>query len=504
MGLSLPLAAQVVIDNYPEQGARQAYELALIRGSISQAGEYSVRTVQPGPGGTPEKERPGIIQTAGGRFVALVRLFPGQNLVRISGPDGSTALPLERVAEDSPAKVRIIALTPSDGNPRYQTPYADDRQNYTERLTLAMLLLQTFTAESLNDQGRGRISFELERATDGTIPVHLVPTAESRRFWMSDQGTSGQLSASASQAISNTLPPGPYKNMVWVLFTRGPGREGSSEYYPELRGRDIPLYAHTAVGGGSNALMGGANIWTLPDNLDTLLQAFQDRGDNQAVAMGGYDGADRRQMVNIFLGASLHELGHALGLPHEGDKLSVMRRGYDTQGNQGFVRMFLVEDGGVPLDRSGLGRWDPLSMEKLAESPWLVPRWINLCAENGFYLSDGGEFATLVREPVPDTQWLALPAGPENAWMLLYNRASSQMLHIEEYRRGFVQTDRTVPSGYWSAQWQLKDGKLLNRWKPAYRFVIEEATETPRIAIQTTGTSATNWDMTDVLLPGRR
>jgi hypothetical protein len=174
--------------------------------------------------------------------------------------------------------------------------------------------------------------------------------------------------------------------------------------------------------------------------------------------MGGYDGKDRRQMITILLGASLHELGHAFGRPHEGESLSIMWRGYDHNNNLGLTRAFLVSS-------EPLARWDPISAQALIHSPWFVPQFIRIKTAEGLFLTDGGDFALLEKTESAFAQWLALPIGINQEWIQLVNAETGHMLHVQEYKNGFVQTDRAVPAGYWSAMWKWEGDRLVNRWR---------------------------------------
>ena len=61
----------------------------------------------------------------------------------------------------------MIYMTDSTGDTTFQTPYENDPQNYKGKLDTALKLMQCFTAETMNDAGLGRKTFNLELDENG-------------------------------------------------------------------------------------------------------------------------------------------------------------------------------------------------------------------------------------------------------------------------------------------------------------------------------------------------
>ena len=91
------------------------------------------------------------------------------------------------------------------------------------------------------------------------------------------------------------------------------------------------VFAHTALGGGDLGLFGGGSLFTWPSSLQDTFRVFGDETEIDATQVHE-DSAGRKTVwatASTTIGATLHEMGHAFGLPHCSDGLCIMTRGFD-------------------------------------------------------------------------------------------------------------------------------------------------------------------------------
>lgn len=123
--------------------------------------------------------------------------------------------------------------------------------------------------------------------------------------------------------------------------------------------------AHTALGGGSLALFGGASIWTWPASIDEISKRLQDARkfdtrsyfDDSAFRSSRYG---RCMVAATTLGALLHELGHCLSLPHPCGRASARGGGIMARGFDDFDRLFVQ-----PANGHSIPFWDRGSAVRL-------------------------------------------------------------------------------------------------------------------------------------------
>jgi hypothetical protein len=91
--------------------------------------------------------------------------------------------------------------------------------------------------------------------------------------------------------------------------------------------------AHTALGGGGVALFGSATLHTFAESLDELVERFEDTRDVMSLQPPLFDDSGfRRSMWANYatgLGAILHEVAHAMDLPHAVEYSDIVNRGFD-------------------------------------------------------------------------------------------------------------------------------------------------------------------------------
>jgi len=370
VGIALVGASQAFPQNTPsirvtnhESGSTVRYPVVLLKGVIENVAERSITVIN-------NSSRRNARQMEGqiykGRFKAICELVPGVNQLTLKAGATEMALVLRYQPQTNPYVVRIIYMTDSGGDTTYESPYANDPQDYAAKLDTAMKLLQTMTAERMYDLGFGHITFNLELDPDGKVRVHTfkgaLPAADYYR--LNEQGWYRHV----ANELEGPFPTDKAKNVVLAAYTR-------------MDPKTKKLLAHTALGEGGLALFGGASLFTWPSRLADVQKAFTDSRtiDANRYYTSSFRSSDGNTMwgtASATLGATLHELGHTFGLMHTlapSDIMNVDRsvaRGFDL-----FNRVFtLFEPGpdGAPREFSDehVACFPPISAIPLRLSPW--------------------------------------------------------------------------------------------------------------------------------------
>ncbi|MDA8964828.1 metallopeptidase [bacterium] len=331
-------ASAVTVTNL-KNGDTIRYELALIKGTLSD-GATELNIQREG-----DKESiPALVHE--GKFKALIPLKPGNNPLRLlpNVSDKIKTFQLNYEPQTNAHFVRLIWFTDKSGEETFATPDDKTIQDYEGRLRTAGLLMQTFTAEKMNESGHGRRTFKLERDEKGAIIIHKLKGERSKDYYY-NLGDSGHYWNKVRSEVNRAFPDKVSKNVVLAAFTRKDSKTGK-------------MKGHTALGGANLGLFGSASIFSWPRSVEEAQAAFlsekafdASKVHDDSISRSNYWG-----LASTTMGATLHELSHTLGLFHTGDPRAIMSRGFDN-----FNRAFTFCD--PPTKRSKKAYYFPPEKE---------------------------------------------------------------------------------------------------------------------------------------------
>lgn len=233
------------------------------------------------------------------KFISIGLLF-------CFGANGFTANPLTEIAVQVPAAIAIldrwhtnqpetaeryltlVYWTPADREPSPQ---------YRERLTRSLHHVQAFYLKEMERLGFGKKTIRFHEAADGLLEIHLVRGDEAYQAYATESG---------SKIRKECLPTLRERGIdadqeTIVIFCNMANWDESAK---SIR-QNSPYYA------GGNASSGTA--WQVDSpilDIDRIgeLEPIVTDGQYGRISVGKYN--------TIFIGGIAHELGHALGLPH--------------------------------------------------------------------------------------------------------------------------------------------------------------------------------------------
>ena len=314
---SLAAAADGIrVTNY-DDGETIRYTVPLLRGTIDGAGVDSITA-------TNESSDRGTRQMRGmahnGTFKVLTEIVPGRNRIVLKAGKYTHVLNLTYKPQTNPYKVRAFYFVGKEGDVRFASPLPEERYDYKGKLDTAMKLMQTFTAEEMRRHGYGRRTFNLELGADGRVVAHLLKSPLPANEYRKDGGINGgALFGQIAGLIVKQFPDPKSRNLTIV---------GLSHFDPATK----KVYASAALGGGAFAIFGGTSFFTWPDSLADVQRAFSDDRiiDTSKFLSDSIGRNTHWATASTCVGHSLHELGHALGLPHtQRERFPIMQRGGD-------------------------------------------------------------------------------------------------------------------------------------------------------------------------------
>ncbi len=218
--------------------------------------------------------------------------------------------PLWARTETCPPVLHVAYFIPSDRTPE------PDR---IARLDRVMTEVQRFYRDGMKQNGFGPMSFELDRNSSGALKVHEVWGVEPMRNY--DRNDSEKVRREVKAALAKVGLD--IDSETVVIF----------EQLLEWQG-DKAIEVGPYVGGGGTRC---GTAWVFDDaKLDPALLSSKDPG-------GYYNGPCSIGQFNThYIGGVAHELGHALGLPHDRERdseqstkgHSLMGSGNHTYGQQ--------------------------------------------------------------------------------------------------------------------------------------------------------------------------
>lgn len=230
----------------------------------------------------------------------------------VSGfPQNSSRTKGSGIPEWPPAKVRIGYVVPSN-----RTPQA----NYKENLQFAIEMAQMWFRNNMQQNGFGPKTFIFETESDSPRPkIHLVNVPETDDYLRGNSG--GELYERTRFAAKNAGLSIDLEGEMWVLIPE-----------THLQKSDGSFVGGIAMGGGGGsgnhsgtAELGSTviqlfNPARLLDNTNYAGQIIPELGPYplvDKVSFAWFEGHTFSSVASSYLGALLHEMGHAFGINHD-------------------------------------------------------------------------------------------------------------------------------------------------------------------------------------------
>lgn len=351
LALGTSASADITLDNL-QPGETVRYPVLALKGTV-EGKSLSVGL---------EKAKAQTVPLVGHRFAALVELKPGANMVVFKSGSDTMKLRVDYKPMTSPYQIKTVWVRAADEGDIYHLSPPGDKAQVREKLDVAMKLLQSLTAETMQAAGYGRKTFPLELDKDGKVVVHYVTSPKK-----GDELRAMDGNPSWGHIYDLLRPKFDESKTRWVSMV------GWTGWDPVKKAGT----GHFALGGGALAAFGSGSMSHWPASLAEVYPVLMDTrviDHEKEFEDSGY----RRTVwanVSTAYGAMLHELGHALGLPHSSEPFTVMSRGFDY-----FSRSLTVVEAPkagqtepVAFNPDQVIRWNGFFAARLNASPFLQP-----------------------------------------------------------------------------------------------------------------------------------
>lgn len=298
-------------------------------------------------------------KAANGRYIGLIELKPGSNTVYTKAGGNVLATKVFYQPMKTPYKVHAVWYVSSDEGNDYPYAKPGEKQKLNEKLDTMLKMMQTFTAEAMEEAGYGKKTFALDTDKDGKVVVTIVKSTKTGVELRAEDG--GKTWGDGYEQIKKLFDERTQKYASLMAFSR----------WDTEKQRGLGAFA---LGGGALAMMYGGTVSLYPNSIAEVQDAFLDT-EFIDPAKTYEDSAFRKTRwanVSTAYGAFLHELGHTFGLPHCADGFGIMSRGFDR-----FNRRFMLneppvhgQEKGAEFKADQIARWDKFHAARLNWSPW--------------------------------------------------------------------------------------------------------------------------------------
>lgn len=237
------------------------------------------------------------------RVTSLLAVVWSQSLLFAAGPESAGP------ASDRPV-VRVVYFIPKDRKPE---------PGYASRLDRVMSEVQRFYRMGMDQNGYGKVTFELDRDAKGALRIYEVPGKLSMREY--GRNDADKVRREVKEGLAKEKLD--IDDETVIIF----------QLLLEWHGNTAEEIGPFVGGGGPR----GGTAWVYDDvKIDPQFLSSRKAG-------GYYQGPCTLGQFNThYIGGVIHELGHAFGLPHDceperdrpGRGLSLMGGGNHTYGNE--------------------------------------------------------------------------------------------------------------------------------------------------------------------------
>lgn len=295
-----------------------------------------------------------ILPVVDGYFKGAVALQQGKNEICMQSAQGVSSTTLHYEPSENPQKVQIVYAIAADDDGQFLAApgVANDLETAKQITAVQGLMMQSATAAMMYKATGIHQTYSMVEDEEGMPVVEVFSLEETREQLYAMDGLD------IYYAIQEQLQTEAQSMKKYLVIM------GFSNY------ENGTVLAHAALGGGNLGIFGGLHLHACPRTIEEIPNRFSDDTlidtailPDDSAGRGTYWASCATGM-----GASLHELGHAFGLPHT--EHGIMARGFDR-----FNRLFMITEPGVdaPIttDAEYDAVWHPDSLNILLNSPWI-------------------------------------------------------------------------------------------------------------------------------------